>query len=86
MELREAFELFDADKKGSIDLHELKVLMRALGFQVKKNDVLKYVHTVDPHNEGTVNLDKFMDLSEFSNTCWAGWLAGWSSRAVAVAL
>ncbi len=24
-ELREAFELFDADKTGSIDLHELKV-------------------------------------------------------------
>ena len=24
-ELREAFELFDADKTGTIDLHELKV-------------------------------------------------------------
>ena len=24
-ELREAFELFDSDKAGSIDLHELKV-------------------------------------------------------------
>ena len=24
-ELREAFELFDSDKTGSIDLHELKV-------------------------------------------------------------
>lgn len=27
-ELKEAFELFDADKAGSIDLHELKVLFR----------------------------------------------------------
>lgn len=26
LELREAFELFDADKTGSIDLHELKVI------------------------------------------------------------
>ena len=25
-ELREAFELFDSDKTGSIDLHELKVV------------------------------------------------------------
>jgi Ca2+-binding EF-hand superfamily protein len=25
LELREAFELFDADKTGTIDLHELKV-------------------------------------------------------------
>ena len=69
-ELREAFELFDADKKGSIDLHELKVLMRALGFNVKKNDVLKYVHNVDPHNEGNVNFDKFMDLSRCYFQIW----------------
>lgn len=43
-ELREAFELFDANKTNSIDLHELKVLMRALGFDVKKGDVIKMVH------------------------------------------
>jgi centrin-3 len=43
-ELREAFELFDANKTGSIDLHELKVLMRALGFDVKKPEVIKMVH------------------------------------------
>ena len=44
LELREAFELFDSDKSGAIDLHELKVLMRALGFDVKKNEVIKMVH------------------------------------------
>jgi centrin-3 len=42
--LREAFELFDANKTGTIDLHELKVLMRALGFDVKKPEVIKLVH------------------------------------------
>jgi len=46
-ELREAFELFDANKTGSIDLHELKVLMRALGFDVKKPEVVKMVHGKD---------------------------------------
>ena len=30
-ELREAYDLFDSDKTGSIDLHELKVLMRGEG-------------------------------------------------------
>ena len=45
-ELREAFELFDANKTGSIDLHELKVLMRALGFDVKKPEVIKFVHGI----------------------------------------
>jgi hypothetical protein len=38
-ELRESFELFDTDKTGTIDVHELKVLMRALGLQVKKAEV-----------------------------------------------
>ena len=42
--LSQAFDLFDADKTGKIDLHELKVLMRALGFNVKKNEVAKLVH------------------------------------------
>jgi Ca2+-binding EF-hand superfamily protein len=31
-ELREAFELFDADKTGSIDLHELKVKFCAFAY------------------------------------------------------
>jgi len=35
-EIKEAFDLFDADKDGSIDYHELKVAMRALGFDLKK--------------------------------------------------
>ena len=30
-DIKEAFELFDTDKTGSIDYHELKVAMRALG-------------------------------------------------------
>ncbi|CAD6584455.1 MAG: Calcium-binding component of the spindle pole body (SPB) half-bridge, partial [Tremellales sp. Tagirdzhanova-0007] len=35
-EIKEAFELFDTDKDGAIDYHELKVAMRALGFEMKK--------------------------------------------------
>ena len=62
-ELREAFELFDADKTGTIDIHELKVLMRALGFDVKKNDVLKLVYEADNTNNGNVNFDLFIEIS-----------------------
>lgn len=61
-ELRESFELFDAEKKGAIDVHELKVLMRALGFPVKKAQVLQYVHQLDPDNGGTVAFDLFLRL------------------------
>ncbi|WVQ94400.1 hypothetical protein IAU59_001479 [Kwoniella sp. CBS 9459] len=40
-EIKEAFDLFDVDKDGAIDYHELKVAMRALGFDVKKGEVMK---------------------------------------------
>lgn len=61
--MREAFELFDANKTGTIDLHELKVLMRALGFDVKKPEVIKMVHDVDPSNTGSVDYEQFLEIS-----------------------
>jgi hypothetical protein len=38
-ELREAFNLFDTDGSGTIDVRELKAAMRALGFTVKKAEI-----------------------------------------------
>ncbi|KAJ2722010.1 Calcium-binding component of the spindle pole body (SPB) half-bridge [Coemansia sp. Benny D115] len=40
-EIREAFNLFDTNKDGQLDYFELKVAMRALGFDQKKDEVLK---------------------------------------------
>lgn len=37
-EIKEAFDLFDTDGSGEIDSKELKVAMRALGFEPKKED------------------------------------------------
>lgn len=51
LELREAFELFDSEKSGAIDLHELKVLLRAFGFDVKKNEVIKMANGVKRNYE-----------------------------------
>jgi len=65
-ELREAYDLFDSDKTGEIDLHELKVLMRALGFEVKKKEVVKLVHDADPSSkttgDGKVDFNVFLDI------------------------
>lgn len=38
-EIKEAFDLFDTDGSGCIDAKELKVAMRALGFEPKKEEV-----------------------------------------------
>jgi len=43
-EIKEAFDLFDTDGSGSIDSKELKVAMRALGFEPKKRRDCKNDH------------------------------------------
>ena len=39
-EIEEAFKLFDLDKDGYIDYHELKVAMKALGFELPKAEIM----------------------------------------------
>ena len=60
-EIKEAFDLFDTDKTGTIDYHELKVAMRALGFDVKKKEVLDLMHEYDRDRSGAI---EFLDFQE----------------------
>lgn len=61
-EIKEAFELFDTDKDKFIDYHELKVAMRALGFEVKKADVLKILRENDREETGKISFDDYNDV------------------------
>ncbi|CAD6569262.1 MAG: Calcium-binding component of the spindle pole body (SPB) half-bridge [Alectoria sarmentosa] len=44
-EIKEAFNLFDLDKDNKIDYHELKVAMKALGFDLPKPEILSILQT-----------------------------------------
>ncbi|KAF2866984.1 hypothetical protein BDV95DRAFT_528662 [Massariosphaeria phaeospora] len=44
-EITEAFNLFDLDKDTFIDYHELKVAMKALGFDLPKQEILAILQT-----------------------------------------
>eukprot|EP00914_Ancora_sagittata_P033901 GHVO01068495.1.p1 GENE.GHVO01068495.1~~GHVO01068495.1.p1 ORF type:complete len:193 (+),score=32.44 GHVO01068495.1:32-580(+) len=61
-ELREAFDLFDTEKTGHMDYHELKVAMRALGFDVKKPQVLELMKEYDKANTGHIDFNDFMEI------------------------
>lgn len=61
-ELHEAFELFDTEKTGQIDYHELKVAMRSLGFDVKKAEVLLLMDEYDVARKGTIGYDDFVEI------------------------
>ncbi|WFD01953.1 Calcium-binding component of the spindle pole body (SPB) half-bridge [Malassezia obtusa] len=55
----EAFDLFDTDKDGAIDYHELKVAMRALGFDLKKPELLKLLRENDTSGSGLMEWKDF---------------------------
>lgn len=65
-EIKEAFELFDTDKDGCVDYHELKVAMRALGFDLKKAEVLKLLRDHDKDNVGLMEFQDFAKISEYT--------------------
>ena len=61
-EIRSAFELFDRDNSGSIDSHELKDAMKALGIYLTKDETVELLKRVDRDGSGQVELDEFMAL------------------------
>ncbi|CAI9181328.1 unnamed protein product [Rangifer tarandus platyrhynchus] len=64
-EIREAFDLFDADGTGTIDVKELKassVAMRALGFEPKKEEIKKMISEIDKEGTGKMNFSDFLTV------------------------
>ncbi|KAL0069463.1 Calcium-binding component of the spindle pole body (SPB) half-bridge [Marasmius tenuissimus] len=60
-EIKEAFELFDTDKDGKIDYHELKVAMRALVSERilardPNEEIRRAFHLFDDDNTGKISL------------------------------
>ncbi|CCE62785.1 hypothetical protein TPHA_0D01450 [Tetrapisispora phaffii CBS 4417] len=49
-EIYEAFTLFDMDNDGYLDFHEVKVAMKALGFDLPKAEILDLIDQYD--NDG----------------------------------
>ena len=62
-EIEDAFTQFDMDKDGSVNYHELKVAMRALGFDMKKAEVLKIFKAHDKTGKGMMNFEGFANIS-----------------------
>lgn len=61
-EIREAFDLFDADGSGNIDVKELKVAMRALGFEPKKEEIKKMTADIQKENASTIDFNDFLQI------------------------
>ncbi|VVC92075.1 unnamed protein product [Leptidea sinapis] len=60
-DIKEAFDLFDTENTGKIDTKELKVAIRALGFEPRKEEIKKMIAEIDK-GDGKVSYEDFLDL------------------------
>lgn len=61
-EIREAFDQFDTDGSGSIDAKELKVAMRALGFEATREEIREMIFKVAGGNVPAIDFNQFMEM------------------------
>merc|ERR1719265_2140702 len=65
-DIKEAFDLFDADGAGTIEAKELKVALRALGFEPKKEELKKLVSDLDKSGsssgQGQLDYNEFLEI------------------------
>eukprot|EP01001_Neometanema_parovale_P011092 NODE_7330_length_774_cov_98.980031_g7089_i0.p2 GENE.NODE_7330_length_774_cov_98.980031_g7089_i0~~NODE_7330_length_774_cov_98.980031_g7089_i0.p2 ORF type:complete len:203 (-),score=86.93 NODE_7330_length_774_cov_98.980031_g7089_i0:166-711(-) len=61
-EIKQAFDLFDTEGTGKIEAKEVKVALRALGFEPKKEEMNKIIAEVDKDGSGTIDFNDFLDL------------------------
>ena len=61
-EIKEAFDLFDVDGSGNIDLKELTIAMKALGCEPKPGEIEKMIADVDDDGGGEIGFDEFLKM------------------------
>ena len=61
-EIKEAFDIFDIDKSGSISVAELVKSMETLGFNSKNPAIYKMISEMDEDGNGTIDFQEFLDM------------------------
>ena len=68
MELREAFEVIDTDRDGSIEGKDLQRVLKHLGISFTEEETEEMIKVADKSGKGKVNIDEF--LSVMSGEHW----------------
>lgn len=61
-DVQDAFNLFDPEDTGFIEARELKVALRALGFEPRKEEIKKMITEIDRDNTGKIAFEEFLKL------------------------
>ena len=62
LEIREAFDLFDTDKSGEIDVAELKQSLMNLGIDTKNQTLQNMLSDIDKNGNANIDFDEFIEI------------------------
>merc|ERR1712203_669470 len=61
-ELKEFFDLFDSDGSAAIDDKELKLMMRQMGFDLTREEIISMILEVDEDGSGELEMPEFLEM------------------------
>merc|ERR1711879_707530 len=61
-EIKEAFDTFDSERTGRMEYYELKVAIRAMGFDIKKQEAQELMARYDREESGDIGYDAFEEI------------------------
>jgi len=61
-ELRDAFRLYDKEKKGYIPVSSFREILRQLDDKITENELDEMITEIDTDGSGTVDFDEFMEV------------------------
>ena len=62
LEIKEAFDLFDTDKSGEIDVNELKQALLNLGIDTKNQTLQNMLADIDKNGDANIDFDEFINM------------------------
>jgi Ca2+-binding EF-hand superfamily protein len=61
-EIKSAFQMFDKDKSGAIDVQELRDALNVLGIHMEARQVKEMMDKADKDGSGTIEIEEFVSL------------------------
>ena len=63
-EYKEAFDMFDIDKSGTLSVNEIVKIMKNFGYTIKKSEAKKMIDEIDVSGDGELDFEEFVTLME----------------------
>ena len=63
-EYKEAFDMFDKDGSGTIDVGEIVKIMKNFGYPINKSEAQRMISEIDDNGDGELDFEEFVTLME----------------------